>query len=187
MTTGLVEIYIDALTEVESLAMTFEKEMKQIDSEFTAVKFTSVFELLLQHSLLEVAFYDVNIQKEELTLIKTITKYADIVKFSQKTKYRTTWGDLLCFNPIKTGKWLSDIRRVLSDFVDGFAIQFAAFETLAESGSLETVKKGVHAMTALLSGIDKKPDHQEAKTIVQSIIFEAFAKIRYLLDRKGVQ
>ena len=184
MSESLAQVYCNALSEVEALGRFFEKAMKRKEPKFSAKKFTSDFELLLQHSFLELAVYDSDMNCDELRLVKIAMNYADICKFSQTTKYKMTWGELLLSDPVKTEKWLKDIKMVLSGISDDFAVKFAAFDSVRGGCALDKVKKGVLAMTAIISRIDDRPDHQEAKTITQTIVFETFRKIKALLDRK---
>ncbi len=181
MTEELSEIYVKALAEVHSLGAIFEETLKKIEPDFSAQKFTALFEILLQHSLLEVASYDDKICKEELELIRKTACYGDIVGFSNTLgKGHIKWKDLMTADIASVRTWLAGMRKILEPMINDFSVKFAAFDAMVDGDSLANVLEGVSTLTAILSAVDGELNAEEAQSVSGTLIFDAFRAIRLL-------
>ena len=94
----LAEI-VKTYSEIESQLMVIGKTMENVlnktnnKDNFTAQRFCADFDIILQHTLIEIAVADNNLAPEELATAEGVTTYGDIMLLSKSAGMDITWKD----------------------------------------------------------------------------------------------
>lgn len=178
-----LKMYASALSEVEGLGGAFEKEMRNIEKDFSKEYFCWMFENLLQYSLLEISWVDGKIDPREVLITNKVTKYGDVLSLANSilnTKFH--WEDLIDADPDSVRKFLAAIKNILEPMQQTFVAQFAVFDKNAVGDSLDTVIKGVTALFVLFMHSDGESSDEEKEAIKNCMMIETFALIKMCID-----
>lgn len=149
-------------------------EDKQINPRGFAIK----FDILLQHSLINVAISDANMFADELVLINQITDSGDIVLYF-KDAYKTeiTWEQLYKMPPAQVEKMLKEqeenMRYIADDFVRVVAVVDAALE---EHDITRMLFNEICTVVKVLMGLDGEIK-EDADKVNNSFIIHLFNEI----------
>lgn len=180
-----MKMYAEAVSEVESLGGAFEKEMQTFKKDFSKEYFCWMFEIMLQYSLLEIAWVDGKVDPREILITNKITKYADflsLVNSMLKTDYH--WEDLIEADPEEVRKMLESVKKFLVPMQSDFVTQFAVFDKNSVGDSLDKVVKGVTALFVMFMNIDEDSTDEEKEAVKETFMIETLMLIHFVMNDK---
>ncbi len=186
----LAEI-VKTYSEIESQLMVIGKTMENVlnktnnKDNFTSQRFCADFDIILQHTLIEIAIADNNLAPEELATAEGVTTYGDIMLLSKSAGMDITWKDFYKMNLMTITKWLEamrkPIRRVTTEFIAGFAAVDAAVKD--EDLLKDFIKKVSYLFSAFTNLEDGKLDEFEKAAISNSELMFAIKNINLLIKK----
>lgn len=179
---AFLELYANAIDEVEKLGGTFEDEMKKVQHDFSKEYFCWMFEILLQFSLLEISWVDGRIDPREIFITNKITKYGDLMSLANEAlKTDINWEDLIETDPDYVRKLLASLKGALEPMQNTFTSQFAVFDKIDVANSLEEVISGVVAMFVTFMNVDGEVTDEEKEAAKKTLMVETLIIIDGLM------
>lgn len=189
----LLKALVQSYGDIEKLLMDIGKIMEDVLNKtsnkdgFTAERFCADFDIILQHTLIEIAIADNSLAPEELATAKSITNYGDLMLLCKSEGMDIDWENFLGMNIAAIQKWLErmrkPIRRVTSEFVAGFAAVDAAME---DDDLLNDFTKKICGLFSVFTYLeDGELDDYETEAIASSELMFAMKNIAKLIAQSG--
>ena len=183
----IVKTYHEIEDQLMVIGTTMENVLNKTNNKnnFTAQRFCADFDIILQHTLIEIAVADNNLAPEELATAEGVTTYGDIMLLSKSAGMDITWKDFYKMNLMTITKWLeamrNPIRRVTTEFIAGFAAVDAAVK---DHDLLDDfIKKVSYLFSAFTNLEDGKLDEFEKAAIGNSELMFAIKNINLLIKK----
>ena len=92
------------------------------------------FDIVLQYSLMQIAVSNFNLEAEELTFIKNLTKYGDLAYYldSYLDDSKWTWEKFLSVDPIILKSVIADMKEHMRNLADDFVFIFSIVDKITK-------------------------------------------------------
>lgn len=175
----LREEYGKAMTLVSNIGKTLQEYMKSKGKNFSAEIFCKQFDCILQYSMLQMAVADGDVSENEITVIKNITAFGDLVEYIN-SKYTTSvsWNDILNARTQSVKDWLARNEKFIDVLSKEFELGFAVVDGAVErEDMLDVLCKATGALMGLVSGADGSSTDKEKEAARNCYFIKTIAGI----------
>jgi len=181
------EAYKEAMVHVTNVGKTLESYYGQKGEKFDSKIFFVQFDCCLQYGLLQMAIADGKLDKEELLLLKDVTKYGDLVHFiNSKYKNKLTWDNVLNGAEDSIQKWLDNNKKYMDELSNEFAAFFSLVDVaVTNEDILKPVTDSVVTLLACVASLDGNISDAERESLNTNYAIDTLAKIDYLIKKNS--
>ncbi len=179
----LIQIAKVKYEECEQLiTMVADALKKNVDADFESTTAMICFDIIMQSCLLNGAVHDGQLERTEIELIKSITKYADLLPFVNAEMVKEDpqwpsigWNDIATLESEAQQSIALISAAVVVDYADMFVKIFATVDKiLTDTDLLGLINERVYALFVALAAVDGddiKTDIAKKETVRSVIIY----------------
>ena len=167
--------YEDAISLLDNV---FKAHQKYIDPKFDPKAGLCRFDVLLQYSMMQVALYDNQLDREELKLISELSKFANFCDYLTAKGYKdVTWQNLLNANADQLKQIIAEYAKDMVDLNQEFVYVFTVVDIqVTEADLLKQLTNDILFMLHSVAVSDEKYAEDEVYK-ADCLIFRALEAI----------
>jgi len=179
------ESYKNLIDTLSKMAETFERYASENNIKFCKEGFLKSFDVVLQHSLLEIAVSDYAVTANEILYLRDLVKHGSWVDFFNSAKYKS---EPITWTTVYKSKYedLKELLRIADDGVKKLASNivciFAAYDLAMPENYAEQFKEAWLTIATTLAKKDAEFSSVEKEALVKSVMSCVYNAILNKMD-----